>query len=291
MSISTHRLAGDSVISHREVGKEEGLRKGIVIPLVVVAGTVALLITFAALQQGRDPVAELGDSDVPSDYSVKIGPVEVLIAQPQPIATKPDQYLGLVGPEPSFDMSGLGPDLSFESGEPDFSQHEREDILRAVYLGNDINGRSYFIYQPGSRNLLKMISQILVDFGCFCRMGTSYGSLFVGEAPDEVIGLPSGGLNHSGDGPAVLVAEWYGLPYDVAVVAFEVDGQPVGWQRIVGGTVAMRLELPDFEFEFEIPDEPSQFVPPDLPAVTMIAYDVQGRERDRFDLFRGPSRL
>ena len=258
---------------------------------VLGIGAATLLITFAVFQRGLDPVAGLGDSDVSTGYSIKVGPVEVFIVEPEPIATQPDRFLGLVGPVPAFDTAHLGPDLSFEPGEPDFSQHEGEDILSAVYLGNDVNGDPYWIYGPGSRNFLRMIGQIVADFGCFCRLATSYETLFVGEAPDEVIGFPGGHLSGGSDNPAVLVVEWYGLPYDIAVVAFEIDGEPVGWQRIVGGTAAIRLELSDFEFEHsEDFEDPSDFVPPQSPTVIMIAYDAQGRERDRTDLFGGPSR-
>ncbi len=256
--------------------------------VVLGIGAATLLIMFAFFQQGGDPVAGLGDSDVSTGYSIKVGPVEVFIVDPEPIATQPDRFLGLVGPVPTFDTADLGPDLSFQSSDPDFSQLEGEDILSAVYLGNDIDGRPYWIYGPGSRNFLKMMGQIIADFACFCRLATSYDTLFAGQASDEVIGLPGGHLTGSSDAPAVLVAEWYGLPYDVAVVAFEVDGEQIGWQRIVGGTAAIRLELP--EFEFDRPEDPSQFVAPQSPTVVMIAYDAQGRERDRADLFGGPSR-
>ena len=257
---------------------------------VLGIGAATLLITFAVFQQGRARVAEPGDSDVLTGYSINLGPVDVFITNPEPFSTQPDRFLGLVGPAPTFDTTDLGPDLSFEPGEPDFSQLEGEDILSAVYLGNDINGRPYWIYGPGSRNFFKMIGQIVADFGCFCRLATSYETLFVGEAPDEVMGFPGGHLSGGSDVPAVLVVEWYGLPYDIAVVAFEVVGEPIGWQRIVGGTAAIRLELSDFEFGHpEDSEDLSQFVPSQPPTVIMVAYDAEGRERDRWDLFGGPS--
>ena len=108
-----------------------------------MAGVAALLLIYSVVQRGLGDVSDLGDTSV-----VRVGPVDVPISQPEPVAVGPDRFLGLVGPEPSFDTSDLGPDLSFQLGEPDFSQHEDEDILRAVYLGNDVNGHSYWIYGP-----------------------------------------------------------------------------------------------------------------------------------------------
>lgn len=39
--------------------------------------------------------------------------LDVPVANDEPVTENPDQYLGVLHPEPTFDTSGLGPELTF----------------------------------------------------------------------------------------------------------------------------------------------------------------------------------
>ncbi|MGH8951061.1 MAG: hypothetical protein ACRDX9_06535, partial [Acidimicrobiia bacterium] len=80
-------------------------------------------------------------------------------------------------------------------------------------------------------------------------------------------GLP--GFSHSissEDGVVtseVITAEWLGLSTDVSVVAYQLDGSFIGWQKPVGGVTSLRLDR-----------RPEDYL--------AIAFDASGLELDRF---------
>lgn len=168
-----------------------------------------------------------------------------------PLVHAPNQYLGVSHPEPEFDTIELGVDLTFDQDTSSLPTLDPDEVLRAVYLGHDVDGEPYYIWQAGSPDLRRMIGQIIADFGAVGRLGTSYGGLIVGDAfwdgaLEESIaerGLADGSISSSSDGPTIFTIEWHGLPRDVVAVALYDDGEPVGWQRPISGTVAFQFDM------------------------------------------------
>jgi hypothetical protein len=150
-------------------------------------------------------------------------------------------WIGAQGAEPSFDTSGLGPDLSYVSGRPDpddLRGPERADTV--VYLG-DVGGDPIYIYSQRPPSVWDLLSEYL--FGNWS--GKIYGTSLVCCSSNADV--PEGGLpgvsgwmagNESGG-----VAEWLALPPDAAVVAYEVDGEPLGWQRPIGRVAMIRIDF------------------------------------------------
>jgi hypothetical protein len=164
----------------------------------------------------------------------------------------PDQFLGVPHPAPSFDTSGLGPDLTFRQDLDDLRVLDPAQARRAVYLGHDQDGDPYYIWYVGSPNLRQRIGQIFADFGSVGRFGSSYGALvpgdglfrFLDDTQEEripEIGLTSASLTSGSDQPTVAVMEWHALPTEVAVVVFHLNGDVLGWQTPVSGTAAIRV--------------------------------------------------
>ena len=86
---------------------------------------------------------------------------------------------------------------------------------------------------------------------------------------DREGGFPGVSGSQANDEPPVIAAQWLGLSPDVSVVAYQFDGEFVGWQTPVGGVSAIQ------------PDEsPGEYV--------LMAFDAQGRELDRFGPHAGP---
>jgi hypothetical protein len=211
----------------------------------------------------------------------------VPIAQEQPIAEAPNQYQGIVHPEPEFETSALGSDLTFIQETSDLEELDSDRVARAVYLGHDSEGDPYYIWQVGSSNLMNMFGQIIADFGAVGRLGSSYDSLTTGDAvwetamEDSIVerGLTGGSLQWGGDAPGTFTMEWHALPDDVAAVVYYQNGEPVGWQRPVSGTVA-------FHFELGSQDDPNSLGP----SAEMVALTATGDEWNRYGFATGFAR-
>jgi hypothetical protein len=146
-----------------------------------------------------------------------------------------------------------------------------------VYLGHDQDGEPYHIWHVGSPDFRRFLGQIVADFGSIGRLGSSYGTLETGgglfdnsrEQLIEEMGLTTGSLSQSSGEAPVLVAEWHGLPREVAAVVFYSHGEALGWQSPVSGTAALRVTL----------DDGSASLGYD---VEMVALNADGQEWNRY---------
>ncbi len=239
---------------------------------VVLVLVVAVLVL--SLPSGSVTTSEDGT------HSLDIAMLSVPIAETEPLVEDPDQFLGVPHPDPDFATEELGPDLTFHPDTSDLQKLDPDQVLRAIYLGDDVHGDPYYIWHSGSLDLRRMIGQIVADFGAVGRLETTYGTEEVGEAIwenslDDLIaerGLTIGSITSSSEG-SVITAEWHGLPEEVSVVVLYHDGDPVGWQRPVSGTAA-------FQFDID-PAEGIGF------GGEMVALTTTGIEWNRFVLFPG----
>jgi hypothetical protein len=224
------------------------MKKALIVGLMVVVGLFALVVAVVAVTM---PSGSVAASD--GAYSVELAMLTVPVADVEPLVEAPHQYLGVPHPPPQFDTSDIGPDLSLQQDTSDLPSLDADRVLRAVYLGHDVNGSPYHIWQSGSPDLRRMIGQIIADFGAVGRLGTSYGGLVVGSAPWErerpeniaENGMTDGSIRSSSDGPTTFTLEWHALPEEVAAVVLYDNGEPVGWQRPVSGTVAFQFIIDD----------------------------------------------
>jgi len=216
------------------------MRRTLIVVGIVVA-VLALLLVVVAIIGPVDPVRTSDDPESLAAGWVTLGPIEASVESLEPIASQPDVYLGLAAPVPTWDTSELGPDLSFTDSEP-YPASLTEEAVRAVYLGKDIEGVDFYVFQQGSNSFLNLIGQILLD-RTVGRFGTTYGCCASGSATEEERSFPLLSIETLGNGPSFLIAEWHALPEDVVVVAFRVGEQAFGWQRVIGGSAAIRLEV------------------------------------------------
>lgn len=215
---------------------------------VLLAGVVGVVV-FLALTGAPSVQSHEGES------TVELAFIEVPVASADPILVDPDTFAGEPGPHPEFDTSGLGQNLSFEmrpSGE--IEPLKPTEARTAVYLGHDVDGEPYFLYQTASEGILDFIGQIVADFGSVGRLETSYGSLMTGpsifdDADPQPDGRPTGMLSSSSGEPIELVAEWHSLPKDVSVVVFYIGEDTLGWQTPVSSTVALATTVTAVQVE------------------------------------------
>lgn len=255
------------------------MKRKLVLALAVVAGLLGLLVAFVALSLPSGSVSTSDDGT----HTVVLAMLTVRVADDVPLVEAPDQYLGLPHPDPEFDTTGLGPDLTFDQDPSSLPALDPDDVLRAVYLGHDIHGKPYYIWQSGSPNVLQMIGQVIADFGSVGRFGTSYGGLVVGDAlwNNELdmsiaeMGLTTGSITSSSTGPTTLTIEWHGLPRDVVAVVLYDGGEPVGWQRPVSGTAGFRTDF-DTQDPQSIGGE-----------AEMVALTITGEEWNRYGYSTG----
>jgi hypothetical protein len=205
--------------------------------------------------------------------TVEIADLAVPVVDDEPVSTDPDVWIGLPGPEPRFDTSALGEDLSFTPGEPTAGDLDERNMhnegwptaTRAVYLG-DLDGAPFYIYSAPAPSIWDRISEVISGNFSGDVLGTSLNCCKGGDM-DHGMWVP--GISHSRsteDGVViseVIVAEWMGLSPDVSVVAYQLDGAFIGWQTPVGGVSSLSLE--------QRPDD-----------YLAIAFDSSGRELDRF---------
>lgn len=224
--------------------------------VILVLGVLAVTIPFDP--NPRSPATS------PGVDTVEIADLAVAVTDSEPVSTDPDVWLGLEGPKPSFDTSSLGPDLSFTPGRPT-TDDLGDRVVRAVYLG-ELEGEPFYIYSTTAPSIWDRIFEVL--YGNFSGdvLGTSLNCCSGGDM-DHEDGLP--GVSHSissEDGVVtseVITAEWLGLSTDVSVVAYQLDGDFIGWQTPVGGVSSLSLD-----------QRPEEYLG--------IAFDASGRELDRF---------
>lgn len=219
------------------------MKRIVVIALSVVVGLLIVIGSVVALSFPSGSVTTTDDGT----HTLELAMLTVPVADETPVVEDPNQYVGVPHPEPEFDTSDLGPNLTLVPDTSNLPALDSDRILRAVYLGHDVYGEPYHIWQSGSPDLRRMIGQIIADFGSVGRLGTSYGGLVVGEAlwessVEQIIaerGLTDGSIRASSNGPTTLTLEWHALPREVSAVVWYEAGEPLGWQRPVSGTVAV----------------------------------------------------
>ena len=247
--------------------------------LIVVGGVVILLggVIALSLPSGSIQTSEDGT------HSIDLAMLSVPIAETDPLLEVPDQFLGVFHPQPGFDTNEIGPDLSFVQDTADLPALNPDEVLRAVYLGDDVNGDPYYIWHSGSAEFRQLIGQIIADWGSLGRLETSYGTEEVGPALWErdrqayvaEHGLTTGSISSGSTSDGVtFTAEWHGLPEEVAAVVFYQGGEAIGWQRPVGGTAA-------FQFRYGMEQDPLDL------GGEMVALTATGDEWERYELFPG----
>jgi len=223
-----------------------------------------LMLVVGFVDPGRiDP------ADTFSIDTVEIADLAVAVVDDEPVSTNPDVWIGLTGPEPRFDTSALGEDLSFTPGEPAAGDLDERNMhndgwptsTRAVYLG-EMDDEPFYIYSAPAPSIWDRISEVISGNFSGDTLGTSLSCCSGGDMDHEG-GLPGFGYSATSGEIDVIHAEWLGLSPAVSVVAYQFDGVPIGWQTPVGGVSSIR---PD-----DVPTE-----------IVYIAYDSVGREVDRF---------
>lgn len=193
--------------------------------------------------------------------TVEVADLAIPVADSEPSLTNPDVWVGLSGPLPRFDTTRLGPDLSFEAGEPEAGDLD-ERVSKAIYLG-ELGGEPFYVYSQPAPSIWDRISEMIFGNLSGNTLGTSLSCCSGGDMDHEG-GLPGLSRAFATGEPPVIVAEWLGLTPDVSVVAYQADGEFIGWQTPVGGTVSLRLD-----------QDPDEFV--------MVAFSADGEELSRFD--------
>lgn len=251
------------------------------VTLMVLAGVVAILVGVVALSLPRASIETSEDGT----HTIRLAMLSVPIAETVPLVETPDQYLSVQHAEPVFDTSDFGQNLSFVQDTSDLPALDPDEVFRAVYLGHDVYGEPYYIWQSGSSEFRQTIGQILADMGSFGRLETSYGTEDVGPpiwergqhaARIAEEGIVTGSIqstSNSTDTNVTFTAEWHGLPSEVAVVVLYGLGEAIGWQRPVSGTAAFQLHSG--------PDQD----PPDQ--ATMVALTASGEEWRHYEVFPG----
>lgn len=232
------------------------MRRTLAFGLVVVGGLLLVVAALVGASFLFGPVT----TDEDAEMTVRLAMLGVPVADGGPILEHPDQFVGVPHQEPRFDASDLGPELSFRQDPADLEPLDREEVLRAVYLGHDQAGEPYYLWHVASEDLRRLLGQILVDGGSFGRLGTSYDPLIVGDglfssSQEQTIGergLTNGFLTAGSNEPTTLVAEWHALPPQVAAVVFIHDGEPLGWQNPVSGTAALRIMPQDRSHDYDV---------------------------------------
>lgn len=242
--------------------------------VILLAGVIALSLPSGSVQTSEE-----------GTHSIGLAMLSVPIAETDPLVEGPHQFLGVQHPEPAFDTSELGADLSLVQDTSDLPALDPDEVLRAVYLGHDVTGDPYYIWHSGSPEFRQLIGQIIADWGSVGRFETSYGTEEVGPALWErdrrehiaEHGLTTGSIQSIStptESEVTFTAEWHALPSEVAVVVFYQQGEAIGWQRPVSGTAA-------FQFHYESDQDPL-----DLDG-EMVALTAMGNEWERYELYPG----
>lgn len=232
-----------------------------------VAGALGVLVLGAsALLIGPYDPNAIDPADTHDVETVDIADLAVPVTDAEPTLEDPNVWLGLRGPSPQFDTSDLGPDLSFTSGEP--AEDDLGDrVIDAVYLG-DLDGEPFYIYSQKAPSVFDWFSEIITGNFSGQTIGTSLDCCTGGDM-DRDGGFPGITASQTLDEPPVIVAFWLGLSPEVSVVAYEFDGEFVGWQNPVGGVTTIQPTA-----------SPAEYL--------MVAFDANGRELDRVGPHPGP---
>jgi len=251
-------------------GRRRKARRRIVwtVPAVVlILGALAVTVPF-----DPNPRSPATTSNVDT---VEIGDLAVAVTDSEPVLEDPDIWLGLPGPVPMFNTAPLGADLSFTAGQPSVGDLEGRNMphdgwptpRRGVYLG-ELDGEPFYIFSAPAPSIWDHIFEVLGGNFSGDVLGTSLNCCTGGDM-DHGEWLPGIGGTFSSEGGVmtseVITAEWLGLSTDVSVVAYQLDGEFIGWQTPVGGVSSLRLD--------RWPDE-----------YLGVAFDATGRELDRFGL-------
>jgi hypothetical protein len=249
----------------REKGRRRQRSRHVVLALAAVGLFSGLVLVAGSLDPGRlDPASAF------SIDTVEIADLAVPVVDDEPVSTDPEVWIGLPGPEPLFDTSALGEDLSYTPGEPapgDLGERNMPHDgwpgpTRAVYLG-ELDGEPFYIYSAPAPSIWDRIFEVLGGNFSGDTLGTSLNCCSGGNMDHEG-GLPGFGYSSTSGKIDVIHAEWLGLSPAVSVVAYRVDRVALGWQTPVGGVSSIRLG--------QVPGE-----------IALVAYDSQGREVDRFE--------
>lgn len=193
--------------------------------------------------------------------SVEVADLAIPVADNEPALTNPDVWIGRTGPLPRFDTTRFGPDLSFEAGEPEAGDLS-ERVKKAVYLG-ELDEKPFYVYSQSAPSIWDRVFEMVDGNLSGEIIGTSLNCCTGGDM-DDAGGLPGYGSRFATGEPGLIWVEWLGLTPDVSVVAYQIDGEFIGWQTPVGGTVSLQLD-----------QDPDEFV--------MVAFSADGEELSRFD--------
>lgn len=209
---------------------------------LVVAGT------FGLLKAGSGTT-----TDESGEAFLQFGDLAIPIVGTEPLAGRPPVFQGrMAHPEPQFDVSPLGADLTFATGDPDRSaldeMDDEQDLFgwfgRAVYLGEDVQGDPVYLFQQTGPSLIDLIRGVFTDLEVTGIFGSSYSCCRSqsAEGNPPVNNQPFVGTVLGGD-RTFVTAEMWAVDPEVAVVAFlDADEQPIGWQRPVSSYVGVRLK-------------------------------------------------
>jgi hypothetical protein len=251
-----------------------------VVVFVVVLGLLTLLVATSA-PSGNVVTDEDGG------HTLGLAMLTMPISDPEPLLESPHQFLGIPHPDPAFDTSALGDNLTFTQDTGELKPLDPAEVLRAVYLGHDANGSPYYMWQNGSPDFRRLLGQIIADFGAVGRLHTSYGSLVTGdgifsrslERELPLRGLPTGSISTSSspsESTTTLTAEWHGLPSEVSAVVLYQGEEAVAWQVPVSGTAA-------FQFVYDGASEHGAVGR----GTALVALATDGAEWNRAELFPG----
>lgn len=132
---------------------------------------------------------------------------------------------------------------------------------RAVYLG-ELEEEPFYVFSQPAPSFWDRLFETLAGNFSGDILGTSLNCCSGGDM-DHEDGLPGFSVMTATGQPRLIVAEWLGLAPDVSVVAYQMDGEFVGWQTPVGGTSSIRLD--------QLPDD-----------IVFIAFNAAGEEVNRF---------
>jgi hypothetical protein len=191
-------------------------------------------------------------------------------------------WLGEIGPEPQFDTSTLGPDLSFVPVDPDVAALEmlegmgpserHPDIV--VYLGEH-EGEPMYLFSIAPPSVWDLLSEYVTGNWSGRIYGTSIdccGSMATADVPPD--GMPGAGswarTNEAGVIESGGHLQWLALPPDTAVVSLSAGGIDLGWQRPIGRAAMLPLDASHL-------DDDGLVVNP-----VMVAYAADGSELARY---------